>query len=88
MPELTIVLPSSDPTLPTTSGQAAVAARIQELARAHGMNLRQDIDLAALLTAIHVGDPIPIGAFAVVADVLFSILNASQQHQTGPETTS
>jgi len=66
----------------------AVAARIRELAKAHGHPLSNDADLASLLSAIHVSDPIPVAAFAVVADVLFAILNANQRQHNNEETLS
>lgn len=80
--------PSSDTPLPSADGRAEVAARIRELAHAHGMAVRQDVDLAALLAAIQVSDPIPIAAFAVVADVLFSILTANQHRAVDTESTT
>ena len=67
------------------AGRQAVAVRIAELAQAHGMKLSNAADLASLLNAIHVSDPIPIPAFAVVADVLFAILNANQHPQEHEE---
>jgi len=58
-----------------------MAARIAELAQKHGIKVSPSADVATLLAAIKVGDPIPIAAFAVVADVLFSILNANPAQQ-------
>lgn len=58
-----------------------VAARIAELAQKHGMKVSSSEDVATLLAAIKVGDPIPIAAFGVVADVLFAILNADLPQQ-------
>ena len=43
------------------------------------MKLSNTADLASLLDAIQVNDPIPIEAFAVVAEVLFAVLNGNQQ---------
>lgn len=77
-------LPSETPA--PDAGRHAIAARIHELAQAHGKKLSQDTDLANLLGAIQVNDPIPIAAFAVVADVLFAILAADQHHQEEQET--
>ncbi len=85
MPGLTILPLPSEPTTPDASRQA-IAARIHELAQAHGMTLAKDADLANLLHAIHVSDPIPIAAFAVVADILFAILNANQRYPDEEET--
>jgi flagellar biosynthesis protein len=85
IPGLTILpLPSESST--PDAGRQAIAARIHELAEAHGMKLSQDADLTHLLRAIHVNDPIPIAAFAVVADILFAILSANQRHSDEQET--
>jgi type III secretion system FlhB-like substrate exporter len=75
------------PSHSTTSSDArqAIASHIVELAQAHGMTLSKNADLAALLTALQITDPIPIAAFAVVADVLFAILNANQFHHADRE---
>jgi flagellar biosynthesis protein len=77
-------LPSE--TAPSDAGRQAVAARILELAQAHGMNLRPSGDLRELLAGLQIGDPIPIPAFAVVAEILFAILQANQNRQADWET--
>ena len=59
------------------SGRGAIAERILELARAHGITVREDADLAEMLSAMSVGDQIPVAAFAVVAEILFYILKAN-----------
>lgn len=62
------------------SAEAAsdIAARIRELAAKHSLPLREDADLAELLTALKLGEPIPTDAFAVMAEVLFQILAADR----------
>jgi len=80
MPGLTI-LPLPAAMTISVAGRRAVAARIAELAQAHGMKLSNTDDLASLLGAIQVNDAIPIAAFAVVAEVLFAVLNANQHQQ-------
>lgn len=75
------ILPLPPDTTISDAGRQAVAARIAELAQAHGIKLSNTADLASLLSAIQVSDPIPIAAFAVVAEVLFAILNANQHQQ-------
>ena len=69
----------SDPATPD-AGRQAVADRIRELAAAHGQSLPPGTDLDRMLEALKVSDPIPVSAFAVVADVLYAIL-AANQHQ-------
>jgi type III secretion system FlhB-like substrate exporter len=75
------MLPSPTAKTNSDAGRRTVAARIAELAQAHGMKLANTDDLASLLGAIQVSDPIPIAAFAVVAEVLFAVLNANQHQQ-------
>jgi flagellar biosynthesis protein len=61
------------------SGRGAIADRILELAAAHGIAVRADADLAAILAAVEVGQQIPIAAFAAVAEVLFHIYRANER---------
>ena len=75
------ILPSPLDTTTSDASRKAVASRLAELAQAHGMNVSPSADLATLLKAIEVSDPIPIAAFGVVAEILFAILNANQHQQ-------
>lgn len=59
------------------SGRGLIAARILELAAAHGIAVREDADLAQMLSAVKVGEHIPVAAFTVVAQILFYILKAN-----------
>lgn len=59
----------------------AIVARIRELARGHGATIRDDIGVAELLADLRIGDQVPIGAFAVAADLLFHLLAADQHPQ-------
>ena len=79
-------MPSPANTTISDDGRQAMAARIAELAQAHGMKLSSTTDLASLLSAIQVSDPIPIPVFAVIADILFAIINANQHQQELGET--
>jgi type III secretion system FlhB-like substrate exporter len=81
-------LPEPAETKETSSGRDAVANRLRDLVKAHGMDVKANADLRELLAALRIGDPIPIPAFAVVAEVLFSILQANQHHQADGESTS
>ena len=58
------------------SGSGAVAGRIVELARAHGIAIRENADLAEMLRALAVDDQIPAAAFSIVAEILFHVLQA------------
>lgn len=59
----------------------AIVARIRELARGHGVTIRDDVGLAELLADLRVGEQVPIAAFAVAADLLFHLLAADQRPQ-------
>lgn len=64
------------------SGRGAIAERILELAFAHGIPVRADADLAEILTAVEIGQQIPIAAFAAVAEILFHIYRANERQAT------
>ncbi len=59
------------------SGRGAIAEHILELAKEHGIAIRQNADLAEMLEAVGVGERIPAAAFAVVAEILFYVLKAN-----------
>ena len=59
------------------SGRGPIAERIIELAKSHGIAVRENADLAQMLEAIGLGEHIPVAAFAVVAEILFYILQAN-----------
>lgn len=58
--------------LPTVvaKGHGATAERIVATALMHGVPIREDRDLVAVLAAIDVGRPIPPVAFLAVAEIL------------------
>jgi flagellar biosynthesis protein len=51
-------------------GRGAVAAQIEAIARAHGIPVERDADLAQILHLLDVDSPIPTAAFAAVAEIL------------------
>ena len=51
-------------------GEGAVARQILELAFANGVKVREDADLAQLLKAVELESPIPLEAFAAVAEIV------------------
>jgi flagellar biosynthesis protein len=65
------------------TGRGALAERILELAFAHGVEVRADADLAEILTAVEVGQQIPLAAFAAVAEILFYIYRANERRSAG-----
>ena len=51
-------------------GDGDLAAKILELAREHGVAIREDKDLAQLLAAVELETQIPVEAFVAVAEIL------------------
>lgn len=51
-------------------GEGAIAEQIIALARAQGIEIREDADLANLLAAVRLDAPIPIEAYVAVAEIL------------------
>jgi flagellar biosynthesis protein len=62
-------------------GRGAIADQIVSLARAHGIEVRRDRDLAALLGTLEIDSPIPLAAFAAVAEILAHLYRANQRLQ-------
>lgn len=58
-------------------GRGRVAEQIIELAFANGVKVREDADLAQVLAAIDIDSPIPIEAFATVAEILVYVHEAN-----------
>lgn len=52
------------------SGQGGVARQILEIAFANGVKVREDADLAEILSTLEIGSEIPVIAFAAVAEIL------------------
>jgi flagellar biosynthesis protein len=52
------------------TGRGAVAERILDLAREHGLPVREDPDLAVALSALDLGTTIPVELYGVIAEVL------------------
>ncbi|MGB0748226.1 MAG: EscU/YscU/HrcU family type III secretion system export apparatus switch protein [Magnetospiraceae bacterium] len=59
------------------AGHGAIAEEILRLAFEHGVKVREDADLAEMLSALDVGDEIPVEAFAAVAEILSYIYQMS-----------
>ncbi len=54
----------------TATGRGTIAEQIIAVARANGIEVREDADLATLLSVLEVDDYIPVEAFAAVAEIL------------------
>ena len=59
------------------SGKGTFAEQILEIAWTNDIKVREDADLAEVLTAIDVESEIPIEAFAAVAEILSYVYKAN-----------
>ena len=59
------------------SGKGAIAEQILAIAFARGIKVREDADLVEILEKIKVDSPIPLQAFAVVAEILAYVYKAN-----------
>lgn len=60
-------------------GKGEVARKIIEIARESGIPVREDADLAELLSAIDLDEQIPLEAFKAVAEILAYIYEANRE---------
>ena len=60
----------------TATGRGGFAEQILAIAFAHGVRVREDADLAAVLAALDVDSPIPPAAIATVAEILSYVYRA------------
>ncbi|MEH6547961.1 MAG: EscU/YscU/HrcU family type III secretion system export apparatus switch protein [Sneathiella sp.] len=67
----------------TATGKGAVAEQILQLAFDHGVKVREDSDLAQILSEIEVDCPIPLEAFAAVSEILSYLYRS--QNKTVPD---
>ena len=58
-------------------GKGEIAQRIVDLARQNGIPVRQDADLAELLSVLELDQEIPVEAFTAVAEILSYIYRAN-----------
>jgi len=61
----------------TASGRGYVAEQILAIAFAQGIKVREDADLVEILEKIEIDSPIPLEAFAVVAQILAYVYKAN-----------
>jgi flagellar biosynthesis protein len=61
----------------TASGKGAVAEQIVNLAFQHGIKVREDAELVDILSLIDIDSPIPLEAFAAVAEILSYVYEAN-----------
>ena len=54
----------------SAKGQGYIAQQIIELAKKHDIEIREDKDLALVLSKLDIDAPIPLEAYAAVAEIL------------------
>ena len=66
------------------SGRGAIAEQILNLAFAHDVKVREDAELVDILELVDVDSPIPLEAFAAVAEILAYVYAANRQQGKAP----
>lgn len=64
------------------SGQGQVAERIIELARQHGVPIKEDPDLIQILAKLDLGEAIPPELYPVIAEI-FAFIHLLNQKKAG-----
>lgn len=70
------------------SGRGKLAEHILDLAFASGVKVREDADLAEVLSAVDVDSVIPLEAFMAVAEILAYVYRANNQAIPRPPSQS
>lgn len=63
----------------SAKGKGYIAQQIIELARANNIEIRRDTDLVTLLEKLDINTPIPLEAYAAVAEILAYIYKANDK---------
>ena len=65
----------------TASGKGAIAEQILAIVFERGIKVRKDAELVEILSLIEVDSPIPLEAFAAVAEILAYVYQANAARQ-------
>ncbi|MFZ4126117.1 MAG: EscU/YscU/HrcU family type III secretion system export apparatus switch protein [Rickettsiales bacterium] len=65
----------------TASGKGAVAEQILDVAFANNIKVREDAELVEILSLVDVDSPIPLEAFAAVAEILTYVYQANASYK-------
>ena len=65
-------------------GQGYIAEQIIALAREHNIEIRQDTDLVVLLSKLELDAPIPLEAYAAVAEILSYVYKTNDRMKKKP----
>lgn len=63
----------------SAKGYGYIAERIIEIARQNNIEIRKDTDLAQLLSKLDIDAPIPLEAYAAVAEILAYVYKANDK---------
>jgi flagellar biosynthesis protein len=72
----------------SAKGRGAVARQIRDIAAQYRIAIHKDRELTQILAGLDVGSPIPVAAFAAVAEILaylFRINRAHDRDEAGKE---
>lgn len=72
----------------TASGRGAIAEQILQIAFDRGIKVRQDAELVEILSLVEVDSPIPLEAFAAVAEILAHVYQANAAMKPRPTARS
>jgi len=88
-PEIAVALQYDGENAPriTAKGREGLAREIMELARKHGIPLREDPEMAAILAQIPVGDEIPENLYRAIAEIIAFAYLISGKRPPGFEDT-
>ena len=67
----------------TAKGRGAIARQIRDIAAQRRIAIHQDRELTQILAGLDVGSPIPVAAFAAVAEILAYLFRINQAHDRG-----
>ncbi|WP_169568963.1 EscU/YscU/HrcU family type III secretion system export apparatus switch protein [Sneathiella limimaris] len=69
----------------TATGKGELAEQILKIAFENGVKVREDADLAQILTQVDVDSPIPLEAFAAVSEILSYLYKAQNIDMSPPQ---
>lgn len=69
----------------SATGRGEVAEQILQIAFENGVRVREDADLAQILSQVDVDSPIPLEAFAAVSEIMSYLYRAQGIDPTPPE---
>ena len=76
---LTYEMERDDAPRVSAKGKGFMAEQIIALAKKHNIEIRKDTDLAVMLSKLDLDTPIPLEAYAAVAEILSYIYKANQK---------